>query len=65
MNQQKTNQEFEPKVKCSGGCGYELVAPNAFPKESYCAKYCCGCCPDTKTSPCQKEKVSGSFFDNL
>lgn len=61
------NAETIPKkkVKCYGGCNYELVAPEAFPSGSYCSQYCCGCCPDAKNSPCQKEKKTGGFFDNL
>ena len=52
-------------TKCNGGCEIELSAPEAFPQGSYCSMYCCGCCPDNKASPCQKEKRDGSMFDEL
>jgi len=53
------------KKKCISGCGYTLSAPELFSPESYCAKYCCGCCPDARASPCQKEKLQGTMFDEL
>jgi hypothetical protein len=43
-------------------CSQELAA---FPEGSYCSKYCCRCCPHSKTSPCQKEQREGSFLDNF
>ena len=57
--------EQEIKVKCAGGCGYTLAAPQAFDPLSYCAQYCCGCCPDAKVSPCQKEKRGKGILAEL
>ncbi len=65
INLKEQELKQKKKIKCAGGCGYILVAPHAFPEDSYCSKYCCGCCPDAKASPCQKEKQSGSILEQL
>lgn len=58
-------------TECAGGCGYILAMNEDLRKvfiergQHYCAKYCCGCCPDAKISPCQKERISGGVLESL
>lgn len=62
MNQKTNTQK---KVYCAAGCKLILTAPESFPKGSYCAIYCCACCPDKNRSPCQKEVRDGTILENL
>lgn len=58
---------------CVGGCGYNLTTDKEGKLREkflergmvYCANYCCGCCPDSKVSPCQKERIEGRVIENL
>ena len=54
---------LEEGPPCVGGCGYKLAGGEklreVFLKRGmvYCANYCCGCCPDARISPCQKDRI--------
>jgi len=57
------------KKLCSG-CRQELAVPEAFdPEYSNCRTYCCACCPDRRSSTCQKDaldkKNGKSFWDGF
>jgi len=52
------------KRECKGGCGYKITIVPKF-EGMYCNQYCCGCCPDAKKSPCQKERKFGGPIENL
>lgn len=59
-----TRSEVLPTY-CQGGCSYKLAAPESFPAGSYCSMYCCGCCPDRRVSPCQRDKRDGGIIKSL
>ena len=45
-------------------CNQDIFIVPRF-KGLYCYDYCCRCCPDSKTFPCQKEKIEGTCIENL
>jgi len=47
-----------------GLCGCKIFDVERF-KGLYCFNYCCNCCPDKKNNPCQKEKKTGGFLQQL
>jgi hypothetical protein len=48
---------------CSCGNTITRIVPRFSGR--YCNKYCCGCCPDAKNSPCQNDKIDGTLVENL